>query len=93
MVLRASRSATNERPGTITQALLSKGAHIFDGPRFRPLYRRWLTHGDAAFQTVSSLSIAEALTAGTARVECLVLPHTYRHLSPLVDHVRSTTWG
>jgi len=34
-------------------------------------------------------SIAEALAAGTARVECVVLPHSYRHLAPVVDHDHS----
>jgi hypothetical protein len=29
----------------------------------------------------------EALAAGAGRVECLVLPHRYDHLSPLVDAV------
>jgi hypothetical protein len=84
------RAAVDQRPGTLTQGFLDKGKQVFEGPRFRLLYRRWLTHGDAAFETVSSPSIAEALATETARVECFVLPHTYRHLSPLVDHVRST---
>lgn len=79
------RAALNERPGTVTQAFLDKGAQVFGGPRFRLMYRRWLKHGDAAFETVSSPSIAEALAAGTARVECLVLPLAYRHLAPVVD--------
>jgi hypothetical protein len=38
-------------------------------------------------------SIAEALAAGTARVECVVLPHAYRHLAPVVDHDHSATRG
>ena len=30
-------------------------------------------------------SIAEALSSGRGRVESVVLPHSYRHLSPLID--------
>jgi hypothetical protein len=59
---------------------------VFRTPRFTLLYRRWLKHGDAVFEGLSSPAIAEALNAGTGRVECVVLPHTYRHLSPLVNH-------
>jgi hypothetical protein len=87
------RTAASERPDTVTQAFLDKGAQVFGAPRFTLLYRRWLKHGDVAFEAVSSPVIAEALAAGTGRVECQVLPHTYRHLSPLVDHVRSTAAG
>ena len=73
----------------MTQGFLDRAAQVFGTPRFTLLYRRWLKHGDAAFEAVSSPVLAEALTSGTARVECLVLPHTYRHLSPLVSHVRA----
>ena len=52
------------------------------------LYRRWLKHGDAVFEALSSPVITEALNAAMGRVECVVLPHTYRHLSPLVSDVR-----
>jgi hypothetical protein len=83
------RGATKQRPENLTQGFLERGAQVFDGPRFRQLYRRWLTHGDGALEAVSSPAIAEALAARTARVECLVLPHAYRHLSPLVDHDHS----
>lgn len=85
------RAAADERPGTLTQGFFDKGKQVFEGPRFSLLYRRWLTHGDTAFETVSSPSIAEALAAGTARVECVVLPHTYRHLAPVVDDDDSTS--
>jgi hypothetical protein len=48
-----------------------------------------LKHGDATFEAVSSAAAAAATTAGTGRKECLILPHTYRHLSSLVNHVDS----
>jgi hypothetical protein len=38
----------------------------------------------------SSRVLSDALAAGKGRVECLVLPHRYRHLSPLASLVRST---
>lgn len=83
------QTGSDQRPDRLTQSLLDKGAQVFDGPRFRQLYRRWLAHGDRVFETVSAPSIAAALAAGTARVECLVLPHAYRHLAPVVDHDHS----
>jgi hypothetical protein len=67
-----------------TQEFLEVGAKLFGSPRFTLLYRRWLKHGDAVFEAVFSSAIADALAAGTGRVECVVLPHSYRHLSPLV---------
>jgi hypothetical protein len=73
----------------MTRGLLEKGAQLFGTPRFTQMYRRWLKHGDAVFEGPSSPAIAEALNTGQGRVECLVLPHTYRHLSPLVNHERS----
>jgi hypothetical protein len=41
------------------------------------------------FEGLASTTTAEALAAGTGRKECLILPHAYRHLSPLVDRVDS----
>jgi hypothetical protein len=56
----------------------------FGAPRFEVLYRRWLSEGDMALNIVSSRVIAEAIGCGSGRVECHVLPFSYRHLSPLV---------
>lgn len=66
------------------------GVHWFSTPRFDDLYRRWIKHGDDAFNTAASPALAEALETGAGRVESLVLPHGYRHLSPLVGKSRST---
>ena len=33
--------------------------------------------------------IDEALALGRSQVECVVLPHTYQHLSPLVSRRRA----
>ena len=55
----------------------------YSGPRFTFLYRRWLTEGEAAFTSISPC-IREALAAGRAGLECVVLPHDYEPFSPLV---------
>jgi hypothetical protein len=59
-------------------------AEAFSGPRFTSLYRRWLAAGDTAL-TPGSMTIPEALASGRGHVECVVLPHSYDHLLPLVD--------
>jgi hypothetical protein len=56
----------------------------FGTPRFQVLYQRWLREGEAAFDVVSSRAIADAIASGAGRLECHVLPFSYRHLSPLV---------
>jgi len=86
------RKAAAERSDSLTQAFLDRGAQVYSTPRFM-LYRRWQQHGDIVFDDASSPVLAEALASGSGRVECLVLPHSYRHLSPLVGLVRSTTSG
>ena len=48
------------------------------------LYPRWLKEGEVALEAVSCNSIADAITRGAGRVQSIVLPHQYRHLSPLV---------
>jgi hypothetical protein len=70
--------------------LFRAGHQRFSAPRFEDLYRRWIKHGDEAFIKPSTTAIAEALESGAGRVESLVLPHSYRHLSPLVGQSRST---
>ena len=65
------------------------GHRRFCTPRFDDLYRRWIKHGDEAFDSSSSAANTEALESGAGRVESFVLPHSYRHLSPLVGQSRS----
>lgn len=65
------------------------GHRRFSSPRFDDLYRRWTKRGDEAFNSSSSVAITEALESGAGRVESFVLPHSYRHLSPLVGQSRS----
>jgi hypothetical protein len=64
---------------------LNEGLKTFGARRFDDLYRRWIERGDEALTSLSSAAIAEALASGAGRVESFVLPHSYRHLSPLVD--------
>lgn len=70
------------------RAFLERCAQVFAGPRFSYLYRRWLTEHDAALVPLPPM-IHEALASGHAQVECVVLPHTYEHLSPLVSRRRA----
>ena len=78
---RAAHTPAYERIGRTSSA----GPRFLQTPRFDALYSRWLRQGDAVFEGPSSRTIAEALGDGRARVESVVLPHVYRHLSPLVD--------
>jgi hypothetical protein len=66
------------------RAFLARCAHAFEGPRFTHLYKRWLRGEETALTPVSAV-IPEALASRRAQVECVVLPHVYEHLSPLVS--------
>jgi hypothetical protein len=57
----------------------------FSAPRFQALYARWLEHGDAALRGSGSSAAADAIASGAGRIECHVLPFSYRHLSPVVE--------
>ena len=56
----------------------------FKMPRYQLLYRRWLAEGDRVFDYISE-GLTTALESGAGRIETVVLPHQYRHLSPLVN--------
>ena len=78
--------------GTLPDTLrtrLTRYSEVYGGPRFTHLYRRWRADEQAAFAPVSP-AVRAALADGRAAVECVVLPHAYDHLSPLVnrDHSR-----
>ena len=72
----------NEIPEGLRAFIVSAGER-FAAPRFRHLYKRWLTEEEAVFTPISP-TIPEALVAGRGQIECVILPHTYDHLSPLV---------
>jgi hypothetical protein len=61
--------------------------------RWRVLFRRWLADGDAALKVASSSLLRDALARGDGKVECEVLCHPYRHLSPLASLVRARVKG
>ena len=67
----------------VLRAFLKRCAEVYGGPRFAYLYRRWLTEQDAAFPPPSPV-IQDAIASGRGRVEYVLLPHSYEHLSPLV---------
>jgi hypothetical protein len=84
------RVAVGNRASLPSDARFRRIQQAFDAPRYRVLYRRWLADGDAALDVVGSGAIGEKLECGAGRLECVVLPHSYRHLTPLVN-VRSTS--
>jgi hypothetical protein len=74
-------------PESAIRVRFSRCAKTFVGPRFALLYRHWLTKEEVALAPLSS-AITEALASGRSTVEYIVLPHTYLHLSPLVNRRR-----
>ena len=65
------------------KARFARCTTTFTGPRFRRLYRCWLTNREAALTPVP-LAISEAFGAGRASLECVVLPHDYEPFSPVL---------
>ncbi len=87
------RLAVTNRTRLPADARFRRDQRAFAAPRFRVLYQRWLTDGEAAFDVVSSHAIIDALSEETGRVESEVLLTLYRHLSPLANRVRSVPEG
>jgi hypothetical protein len=61
-----------------------RAERAFRGDRYPVVYRAWLQDGERALAVASSPAISDALDANVGRIEALVLPHSYGHLSPLV---------
>jgi hypothetical protein len=61
-----------------------QAARAFRAPRFQALYRAWLERGETVLDATLSPVLADALTWGTGRFECAVLPHSYLRLLPVV---------
>jgi hypothetical protein len=84
------RTYFEQRRSTPTPGVRQRSAEFdlarraFGGERFEVLYRRWLIDGDAVLEGVSSPCLRQALKDGRGRIESVVLPHQYRHLSLLV---------
>jgi len=84
------QSEAGEPLHPMTKGFLNVGYKVFGTPRFTEMYQRWRRYGDAVFEGISSPTIAEAMEAARGTVECLVLTHAYRHLSPLMAEAPST---
>jgi hypothetical protein len=54
-------------------------------PRFRVLHERWLMDGEAAFDVASSHAVVEHLGSETGKFNCVLLPVSYRYVSPLAS--------
>ena len=65
-------------------ARFQRSRRAFQSSLFRVLYRAWQQDGEAVLTVAASPAISHALTSGAAKIETLVLPHAYSHLSPLV---------
>jgi len=61
-----------------------RATEAFGAPRFQALYRVWQERGDQVVQAAVSPSLADVIARGVGRLECHVLAHRYRHLSPLL---------
>jgi hypothetical protein len=83
---RRRRTDRNAIPEAL-RAFLGRCDEAFAGPRFSHLYRRWLELNEAALTPVLSV-VAAALASDDAQVECVILAHTYEHLSPVVSRPR-----
>lgn len=87
------RSTQNPRALSFEDPDFWERQAAFRAPRYQELYRRWLMDGDTVFETVASSANTEALERGTGRIESLVLPLSYRHLTPLVSLFRTCRKG
>ena len=61
-----------------------RATEAFGAPRFQALYRVWLERGDPVVLATASPSLADVIARGVGQLECRVLAHRYRHLSPLL---------
>lgn len=61
-----------------------RARRVFGAPRYRVLYRQWLTAGDQLIDALLSPVLSDAIVRGTGRIETHVLTRHYHHLSPLV---------
>jgi len=61
-----------------------RARRAFGAPRYRVLYRHWLTHGNSLLNALDSPVLPDALASGTGRIESHVVERQYAHLTPLV---------
>jgi len=79
--LRGVRSESLAHAGDVR---FQHARRAFESARFPVLYRAWRQDGEAVLTVAASPAISNALSSGAAKIETLVLPHAYSHLSPLV---------
>ena len=87
------RATPNPRARTFDDDEFWSHTAAFGSPRFRQLYRRWLTDGDCVFENLSSPALQEALARGAGQIDSRVLLRSHQHLSPLVSRFRSCRKG
>jgi hypothetical protein len=69
---------------TARDARFERASRAFKAPRFRALYRVWLEGRDGVVDATISPALPDAIGRGAGQLECRVLAHRYRHLSPLL---------
>lgn len=70
-------------PGRIGLDPPTPGVRVPSRPALTALYRRWREVGNTAVTPVTSSILRDALQRGHGAVECVVLAHSYAHLSSL----------
>lgn len=65
-------------------ARFQRATEAFAAPRFRALYRVWREKGDSVVHASASPTLADAISRRVGQLECRILAHRYRHLSPLL---------
>ncbi len=65
-------------------ARFRRAAEAFAAPRFQALHRVWRERGDRVVQATVSPALADAVARRVGQLDCRVLTHRYRHLSPLL---------
>lgn len=78
------RKATASTAPDVDSRRIAVASKAFRRPRFQALYRRWLEASDPAIWLAQSPTFLDALERGDGRIECVVLPHSYLHLSSLI---------
>lgn len=71
-------------PRSAESSRFAQARHAFSAPRYRRLYRTWRQMGRSCVDATVSRTLADAVERGLGQVNVHVLPHAYRHLSPLV---------
>lgn len=82
-LFRQRKAAASDAPDH-DSARFAAASKAFRGPRFQALYRRWLEYSDPALWMAQSPAFLDALERGDGRIECVILPHSYLHLSSLI---------